>query len=399
MVRLAELHQQIRSAIEAGENERARQACRSILAARPDNLETLLLLAEVDLESGRHREAMNGFERVLAGDPEAFLAYAGLGIAYESVRDPAATLHWYSRALDLDSTNRELRLQRDQVFEVAYPGRPLPAGLGDLATARSFFQAGFYEQAIDTYRRALEHEPGRLEIKLGLAEAYWLLDRLGYVEVLCQEVLADAPRVVKANALLACVAVEEGDLARGEELLVDVHRQDPDGRIAAHLIAETQLAPLATEPVELGLELSPPSTEIASIDELPPWVNWMREALWRALRLVWPPEDQTSELGELPAFAVEARQRASSGPIGRRLKPAEGDADSPADDEVTPEEQAMVSEEITRIPLRRREPRVRPAERPAPNGSPRSPGDESTEFLDRPGSPSRVPRQKDAMGG
>src|SRR4051794_9182598 len=102
MATLSELHQDIRSALERSELQRSRRLCHSILSARPDNLETLLLLAEVDLESGRAEEAAEGFQRVLIGDPEAYLAFAGLAIASEAVRDPRAAIQYYSRALDLN---------------------------------------------------------------------------------------------------------------------------------------------------------------------------------------------------------------------------------------------------------------------------------------------------------
>src|SRR6266540_1396263 len=109
MVSLAEVHQDIRRSIEVADIRRSRRLCESILRTRPDNLETLLLLAEVNLESGRHEEALNFFERVLGGDPEAYLAYAGIAIAFEALRDPSSAVHFYSRALDLNPANAGIR--------------------------------------------------------------------------------------------------------------------------------------------------------------------------------------------------------------------------------------------------------------------------------------------------
>ena len=136
MAALTDLHLRIRSALERGQLAWCRQACATILDAHPDNLETLLLLGELELEGGSYRSATRRFQRVLAGDPEAFLACAGLAIAMEALRDPSAALHWHSRALDLNPSNFEIRRERNRLFDEAYPGRPLPDGLSEFSKAR-----------------------------------------------------------------------------------------------------------------------------------------------------------------------------------------------------------------------------------------------------------------------
>lgn len=253
MVALSEFHNEIRAAIESGELERARHLSEAVLTVRPENLETLLLLAEVDLEGNSPRAAIEGFERVLEGDPEGYLACAGLGLAWEMLGDHAAAAHWLSRSLELNPASREVRRERDRLYEEAYPGRAFPCDSTEFLTARSLQGSGFLAEAVQTYRTALGQEPGRLEVKLGLAEGLWSTGHLAEVEQLCLDVLSEAPRAVKATALLACVAAEGGDLGRGEALLEDVRAQDPGGRIAGHLIGQTALAPLAIETVDIDV--------------------------------------------------------------------------------------------------------------------------------------------------
>ncbi|HZT07440.1 MAG TPA: hypothetical protein VFC51_10460 [Chloroflexota bacterium] len=322
MVRLADLHQNIRQAIEVADVRRSRRLCTSILTARPDNLETLMLLAEVDLESGDHHAAVDGFHRVLEGDPEAYLAYAGLAIASEELRDPGAAVHYFSRALDLKPANAEIRRERDRLCESEYPGRPIPPLLNPFATARSFLEAGFYHEAADAHRLALQQEPGRLETKLGLAESLWMLGGTQEPQDICADVLAEAPRSVKASALIACVTAEVGDVATGRTMLEPMHDQDPDGRIAGYLVAQTPLAPWATVPVDLAIEQDLSEAEEAAHGvAAPAWAHWMRHALWQVLRLVAAPVQEGPNWAILEAVDPDIRRRTTPfGPLGRRVR-------------------------------------------------------------------------------
>lgn len=353
MATLAEVHAEVRTAIEAGSLEHSRRLCDSILSARPDNLETLLLMAEIDLESGASRKAIRGLERVLGGDAEAYLACAGMAIAYEGLRDPAAAVHWLSRAIDLNPINQQIRHEHDRVFGIAYPGRVLSKELSELAAARSLLRTGFPREAIDAYRMAHEREPGRVEIQLGLAEALWATNRLSDAEAVCADALALAPRSVKANAILACIAAETGDVSRGQRLLADVHAQDPEGRIAGHMLGQTPLAEWAISPVDVPLVLNEAAAS-GEGTERPAWTHWMRTALWQMLRIVWPEMDWDPDTAiDLPpaAYSDAPRElRPSTGPLGRRLSQRLTEAGE-ACDPATTAEMALVSQEIERIPL------------------------------------------------
>ncbi len=297
MASLAELHNEVRWSIEAGDLKHARQRCERILSVRPDNIQTVLLLAEVDLEEHDFRTASRGFERVLRGDPESYLAYAGLGIAYEHLKNTNGAVRWYTRALDLDPANAAIREERDRLFTEAFPGRTPPLGLTRFALGRQLFQSGFRNEGVARFRTALERHPERTEIRLALAEALWAMGKSGAARELCQEIVIAEPRVVKANALLACIAAEGGDIARGRELLADVHAQDPDGFIAGDIIVQSPLAELATARLDLALEVERQEDEhcpVPGSGNSGHWVRWMRQALWTALRLIKPAFDEVA---------------------------------------------------------------------------------------------------------
>jgi tetratricopeptide (TPR) repeat protein len=356
VVALSELHQTVRSAIEEGQLHRPRRVCEAILDHRPDNLETILLLSEIRLEAGDFRLAIDGFERVLAGDPECFLAYAGLGIANEALRDDSAAYHWFMRAFDLNPVNQEIRRERDRLFQLSYPGSEPAERLSDVATATSLLRAGLPEQAVDAFRRAMQQEPGRAEIKLGLAEAYWLLGIHGETIATCKLALADAPRAVKAFALQACVAAAEGDLDEARLLIRKVHVQDPEGRLGARFLESTALAQEAVETLDLKIDPSTVTRDQSAQlrRDSPPWVSWMRTGLWQVLRLLWIPPDQESDAVEIALNRLNAQRRPTpptGGPLGRRIQ-----ANTAAQQETAEKDDAMISEEVVRVasPLRSR---------------------------------------------
>jgi tetratricopeptide (TPR) repeat protein len=312
---LAESHNEVRCAIEAGDLPWARERCKRILSVRPDSIETILLLAEIDLEAQKFRTASTGFQRVLQSDPEAYLAYAGLGIAYDQLGNPSGAVRWYTRALDLNPANAAIREERDRLFAVAYPGRTTPTGLTRFALGRQLFQSGFQEEGIARLRSALERHPEQPEIRLVLAEALWSVGQSAAAKALCQEIVRAEPRTVKANALLACIAAKSGDYARSQQLVDDVHAQDPEGHIAGYILAQSSITGFASPEVDLpfpvqdpepprepGTRSSPTPQEpgLSSNPAQDPglsssptyWVRWMREALWTALRLIKPTPDE-----------------------------------------------------------------------------------------------------------
>lgn len=329
MASLSELHHEVRWAIEDGDLPHARRICGQVLAARPDNLQTILLLAEVDLEEHRYRAASTGFERVLQGDPESYLAYAGLGIVFASLNHPARAVSWYSRALDLDPANAEIRRERDRLFAQAYPDRVLPSGLSRFALGRSLFQSGFRDEGVAHFQSAIARHPNRLEIRLTLAEALWAMAKSGAAQQLCQQIVQSAPRVVKANALLACIAAEMGEVERGRELLADVHAQDPEGFIAGDIIRQSPLADLATIPIDIPRE--GPAIDRAAADTprhdatlAAPWVRWMRDALWSALRLIKPAVEEVVASRAAWARIAPAGGEQPGASLGAEAEPARG---------------------------------------------------------------------------
>ena len=75
-LRLASLY------VRAGQLGNARGQCVEVLKRQPDNLDALALLAGIDTALGRDSDAIAGYERLLALDPDYQEAYLYLGALY-----------------------------------------------------------------------------------------------------------------------------------------------------------------------------------------------------------------------------------------------------------------------------------------------------------------------------
>jgi hypothetical protein len=159
------------------------------------------------------------------------------------------------------------------------------------------FQSGFRDEGVARFTSALASYPERTEIRLCLAEAHWAMAKSSVARELCRQIVQTKPRVVKANALLACIAAESGNLPHGTQLLVDVHVQDPEGHIAGDIILQSPLAHLAVVDVDISIDLEDgagygPSSAVQH--DTTTWIRWMRAALWTALRLIKPAVDEVA---------------------------------------------------------------------------------------------------------
>jgi hypothetical protein len=167
-------------------------------------------------------------------------------------------------------------------------------------------------------------------------------------------------------------------------MLVDVHAQDPDGSIAADLIAQTGLERWATERVDLKISLGAPRPPASAVD-VPTWAHWMRSALWQVLRLVLAePDDSPVEMPS-PPVPKQRAQHSKTGPLGRRLEAAELEAshrESETVEVASTLELALVSEEIMRLDVEAVQAAQASLSRPPPaDSSSASPDDEPTEFI------------------
>ncbi|MBC7224063.1 MAG: tetratricopeptide repeat protein, partial [Anaerolineae bacterium] len=261
-----------REAIDAERHEEAMLLARHVLREHPSCVQAYRLLAEAALERGDRQQAEDLFLRALSVDPEDYLSWFGLAILAEGEERLEEALRYARRAFDLESYKpgiRELwaRLQRREGTPTA------EVQISRAALARLLARGGLYEQAIQEYRAALEQNPGRVDLLVGLAQALWHHGRRIEAAEVCQEVLERLPNCLKAHLLLGEIWQRAGRENEAQPFLMRAQELDPLNETAQELLGERSplpardlpLAPLEEEPELLWepLELE----EVPSLEE------------------------------------------------------------------------------------------------------------------------------------
>ncbi len=311
--------QEARRAVDEERHEEAMLLARHILRQRPACVWAYRLLAEAALERGERRQAEELFLRALSIDPEDYLSWFGLAMLAEGEERLEEAVRWAQQAFDLEPGKPGIRelLVRLQRRRGATPER---VELSRAALARLLARSGLYEQAIQEYRAALEQNPSRLDLLLGLAEALWRHGRRIEAAETCQEVLEHLPNCLKAHLLLGEIWQRAGREHEARPLLARAQELDPLNAVAQDLLGERSPLPPqdpVLPPLDMERETLWKVPEEAPVSPLEfPAVPSAEEAL-----LPWEPEEE--------ALPVEEAEEAP-GPV--LVQEAEGVAQEPVEE-------------------------------------------------------------------
>ncbi|HEC33856.1 MAG TPA: tetratricopeptide repeat protein, partial [Chloroflexi bacterium] len=265
-ISLQEYMQEIDEAIERGHYEEALAHGRHVLQHYPKHLATYRLLGKAMLEAGQDSLAEDMFRRVLSGDPEDFVARVGMSIICDRQGDLQRAIWHIERAFELSPNNeaiqgelRRLRARRDGV-------EPSRAELTRGGLARLYMRGNLLPRAIEEFRAILAEEPGRVDLRVALAEALWRNEQRVQAEEVCLQVLDELPYCLKANLILGEIWARSGR-DEGWTYLQRAEALDPENRGAAELLGDA--SPLEPREVHLPhLEYVPPTTA----EERPAWM-------------------------------------------------------------------------------------------------------------------------------
>jgi tetratricopeptide (TPR) repeat protein len=249
------LRQQVRAAIGAERYAEAVAVCQHILRWAPRDGETVYLLGEAHLEAGQFARAEAFFRLALGINPEQYLVHAGLGLAAEHQGDRVSALTWLRRALDLNPANLALRGEIERLAEELGLTAPTVARPSQVAVGRTYLRGKMYVEAAQHLARAVAEEPDRVEARLALAEALWMLGAVGVAEQVTLGTLQIAPNCVKALTLLAILHLERDQHDEAEALLQAAAALDPDQGLIGDVFALVQRP---WRPPFDPLELPPP---------------------------------------------------------------------------------------------------------------------------------------------
>ena len=257
-MRLMKLTAQAVYAIGLGHYDYGLQACQQILQRFPHHMRARSLAGQALLEKGLLAEAATHFQAILEIDPENVMARSGLAVALERQGQLRRAIAELELAWETSPGNVDLR---EGVLNFRAQLERVKRGLelSPAAEARVHLKKRAYSQTVLAFREALQREPDRLDLKLGLAESLWRCGRRNEAEATSQDLLQQAPHLLKAKALLTIISLQKGQDARGVALMHELGIADPSCLVAGPLLREAGFVP---PPVEELLEVEGPNTPV-----------------------------------------------------------------------------------------------------------------------------------------
>ena len=137
-----------RAAHKEGRSEHALKALRRALRRDPDNLDGVVLLAQLELERGRNRAALSAWRKAVAlgGDATPAQVFSGMEASFATLGRSRRYQDTLRRLLERSGTSAQIRI----------------------ALARTMIVTGAIEDAITELRRVLDAEPSNLDARVAL---------------------------------------------------------------------------------------------------------------------------------------------------------------------------------------------------------------------------------------
>lgn len=199
---LQSAYELMREAVGSGEHERLAGIARHVLQAFPQNLKAKLYLGEALIAGSALAEAREMFEEVCASDPENIVAQVGLSTVAEREGDLVAATKYLERAMEIRPDMGELRPRLLNLYQRT-ARHDVYLHLSRSGLARLFMRSHAYSQAIPEFHQMALANPNHREHVVALAEALWRNGDETEAHEICQEVLLQAPQLLKANLIEA----------------------------------------------------------------------------------------------------------------------------------------------------------------------------------------------------
>ncbi len=284
-VNLEDVISDAKAALEAGNPDKAIALCHHIFKFYPRCLEASRMLGEAYTEQRLFAEAEQLFVFVLSSDPQDVLGYVDRGfIAYEQGRLDAAILYC-ERALELDPSIEQLREELLRLYRERKDGNRPQIRMTKVGLANARLRDGLYVQAIEEYTTVLRQTPNRLDVQVGLMEAYWRNRDYNRAEQLAQELIENNAYLVKANLVLWHIYGVRRNQDRAADYLERAHALDPLNLLAERLFEDSPVSNEAMSYISmLGVPAIPRpdseslAAEVASQKSLiPEWATGRQE--------------------------------------------------------------------------------------------------------------------------
>ncbi|MEW6287487.1 MAG: tetratricopeptide repeat protein [Chloroflexota bacterium] len=202
-VSLRAYNREIEAMIDRNHLDEAVAHCQHILKTFPKHLETYRLLGKAYLEAKRYNEAADIFSRVLAAEPGDFVAHVGMSIIRDEQNKLDDAIWHMERAFDVQSANSAVRAELQRLYGRRDGVPPPLIRLTRGALAHLYMRGELYPQTISEAKGILEEDPGRTDMQVLLARAYFQSGQKKDAADAASAVLKRLPYCREANLVLA----------------------------------------------------------------------------------------------------------------------------------------------------------------------------------------------------
>jgi tetratricopeptide (TPR) repeat protein len=201
-VSLRAYNREIETMIDSGHLDEAIAHCKHILKTFPKHLDTYRLLGKAYLEYKRYPEAVDVFSRVLVVSPSDFVSQVGMSIIRDEENKLDDAIWHMERAFETQPSNAAIQSELQRLYGrrdgVQLPRIRMTRG----ALAYMYVQGELYPQAISEIKSVLNEDPGRNDMQVLLARAYYRSGLKNDAAEAASSVLRGNPYSLDANRVL-----------------------------------------------------------------------------------------------------------------------------------------------------------------------------------------------------
>ncbi|HRN49696.1 MAG TPA: tetratricopeptide repeat protein [Anaerolineales bacterium] len=188
--------------IDSNQVEDALAHCRHVLKTYPKNIATYRLMGKAYLESKRHSEASDLFQRVLSSLPDDFVAHIGMSIIREDEGNLDAAIWHMERAFESQPSNKAVQGEVRRLYGAREGYEPPKVRLTRGALARMYSHGDLYNQAIGELRNALAEDAQRPDLQVLLAEMHFKNNQPDEASAVCSQIIQKLPYCLHANRIM-----------------------------------------------------------------------------------------------------------------------------------------------------------------------------------------------------
>jgi tetratricopeptide (TPR) repeat protein len=289
---------EISAMIEGSAYDTAITHCKHILSQYPKYLEAYRLIGKAALEKEDDATAIDIFQRVLAVDPEDFLARVGLSIIFDRDNDLNKAIWHMERAFDLMPSNGVIQGELKRLYARRDGTEPDRISLTRGALARMYAQGDLYPEAIADLKRMLQEQPDRIDLQVLLTQVLWRDDQRIEAADWAQKILTKLPYCLSSNLILGEVWKSSDQQVESEVPLKRAQQIDPENAFATKFFGE--VSPLPGQSVTVERLETPYTTSSGAVtappEDVPDWLRGLTDITASVPQLEEPGAAKTPKL-------------------------------------------------------------------------------------------------------